>query len=259
MIYSASRRPLIRHATAVRGFVVTAHLRAARSRNPNVLAFGWLAPATSPGRDIGWCAGAAIVPDSRGLPRDPQGQSGLSTTRPSTSPPPVSKSSYQKFQGAGWSFLVPEIPLPDYQVPNVELTRIGDVLLHPGHEDVTDSTVTRPSGSSLAYVIFTSGSTGKPKRNHGTALAAWVNVIKQRPAYGHVAHMSNLAFDPSIFEMCTALLNGSSLYAYRHHNCVRCDTVDQNLQARRSPALARSHLPSLPESSCLRPPRQWPN
>ncbi|KAF2462565.1 AMP-binding-domain-containing protein, partial [Lindgomyces ingoldianus] len=67
-----------------------------------------------------------------------------------------------------------------------------------------------PTATSLAYVIFTSGSTGTPK---GIMIPhrSLVNVLSQRPAYGAVAHMTSLAFDPSVFEMLTALLHGHPL------------------------------------------------
>ena len=67
----------------------------------------------------------------------------------------------------------------------------------------------------LAYVVYTSGSTGKPKGVVCTQLAVNrlvldANYIQFKPA-DNVAHLSNVSFDASTFEIWGALLNGARL------------------------------------------------
>ncbi|MCG8672138.1 MAG: amino acid adenylation domain-containing protein [Pseudomonadales bacterium] len=67
----------------------------------------------------------------------------------------------------------------------------------------------------LAYVVYTSGSTGKPKGVVCTQLAVNRLVIDANyitfTAEDKVAHLSNVSFDASTFEIWGALLNGGSL------------------------------------------------
>ncbi|KFA67608.1 hypothetical protein S40285_08499 [Stachybotrys chlorohalonatus IBT 40285] len=97
-----------------------------------------------------------------------------------------------------------------------------------GFEEILDSTktmkptslgmkfATGPTATSLAYTMFTSGSTGRPKgvmMEHRNVLRlAMKNAITaQLPAHPIIAHMSNIAFDASTWEIWTALLNGGML------------------------------------------------
>ena len=53
-----------------------------------------------------------------------------------------------------------DVLVPDVQLADVELVRIGETLGHPGPDDATDGSM-GPSATSLAYVLFTSGSTDR--------------------------------------------------------------------------------------------------
>ena len=73
-----------------------------------------------------------------------------------------------------------------------------------------------PTATSLAYVMFTSGSTGRPKgvmvEHRGIVrLVKQTNMISQLQAAKAVAHVANIAFDASTWEVYTALLNGGTL------------------------------------------------
>ncbi|PGM04225.1 hypothetical protein CN935_23910, partial [Bacillus cereus] len=67
----------------------------------------------------------------------------------------------------------------------------------------------------IAYIIYTSGSTGQPKGN----LTAHQNVIKTIINNGYIEiletdrilQLSNYAFDGSVFDIYSALLNGATL------------------------------------------------
>jgi non-ribosomal peptide synthetase component F len=120
-----------------------------------------------------------------------------------------------------------DVPLPALELPDVELVRIGDVLgrrqangvngsaFPAGANGAGDAHAT-PSPTSLAYAIFTSGSTGQPKgvmveHRSIVRLVKQSNVVaKLRPAAA-VAHLSNIAFDASMWEVYAALLNGGTL------------------------------------------------
>jgi len=70
----------------------------------------------------------------------------------------------------------------------------------------------------LVYVVYTSGSTGKPKGVVCHQLAVnrlvldsnYINITPQ----DQVAHLSNVSFDASTFEIWGALLNGATLVGY---------------------------------------------
>jgi amino acid adenylation domain-containing protein len=73
-----------------------------------------------------------------------------------------------------------------------------------------------PSAGSVAYVVYTSGSTGTPKgvmvqHNAIVRLTQCTNIISHHKAAGVIAHMTNIAFDVSVWEIYTALLNGGTL------------------------------------------------
>lgn len=84
--------------------------------------------------------------------------------------------------------------------------------------DQFDSNLDQPifgDASRLAYVVYTSGSTGKPKGVVCTQLAVNrlvidANYIEFKPQ-DKVAHLSNVSFDASTFEIWGALLNGGTL------------------------------------------------
>ncbi|MBE3049980.1 AMP-binding protein, partial [Candidatus Bathyarchaeota archaeon] len=107
-----------------------------------------------------------------------------------------------------------EVSDRDIQLPDVELVRISDTLGSHGLGYPLDAV--RPSATSLAYVMFTSGSTGKPKgvkiEHRGIVrLVKQSNVVSKLPPAPRVAHLSNIAFDASTWEMYAALLNAGTV------------------------------------------------
>ncbi|KAK1140960.1 Nonribosomal Peptide Synthase (NRPS) [Aspergillus melleus] len=104
----------------------------------------------------------------------------------------------------------PNVPVDDLEmVPLNQAIRWGSCL--------TDVPVPRlPSPTSLAYIIYTSGSTGKPKgvmiehRSVVCRMHSSTN-ISANGTGKPVAHMASLAFDASIWEIYTALLNGGTV------------------------------------------------
>ena len=108
-------------------------------------------------------------------------------------------------------------PSPEGQSPEVSIVRIADATSPVDPVSLRDGK-SKPTADSLAYVIFTSGSTGQPKgvmiEHRGVLrLVKQTNILSGlSPAQTfRMAHMSNLAFDASIWEVFTALLNGGSL------------------------------------------------
>ncbi|KAF2462502.1 acetyl-CoA synthetase-like protein, partial [Lindgomyces ingoldianus] len=109
----------------------------------------------------------------------------------------------------------PNISVSSYNLPDTEMLSIADALQHPIHSSHNDALV-HPSATSLAYVIFTSGSTGKPKgvmiEHRGIVrLVKSSNVGDMLPREFRVAHLMNIAFDLSIWEIFAPLLNGGTL------------------------------------------------
>ncbi|MCG8313833.1 MAG: amino acid adenylation domain-containing protein, partial [Pseudomonadales bacterium] len=85
-------------------------------------------------------------------------------------------------------------------------------------EEQFDTNLDQPifgDAKRLAYVVYTSGSTGKPKGVVCTQLAVNRLVIDANyidfKASNSVAHLSNVSFDASTFEIWGALLNGATL------------------------------------------------
>ncbi|HLM76320.1 MAG TPA: non-ribosomal peptide synthetase, partial [Polyangiaceae bacterium] len=95
-----------------------------------------------------------------------------------------------------------------------ELSFNGDVISPEESAGAAEQNPTRRgTPGSPAYVMFTSGSTGRPKGvviPHGAVVGLVVrtNYVDIRPS-DRVAHVSNLAFDASTFEIWGALLNGA--------------------------------------------------
>lgn len=114
------------------------------------------------------------------------------------------------------------MPHLDLQLTDIELVQISDILSQPIPSGYADAIL--PSPKSLAYVIFTSGSTGKPKgvmlEHRGVIrLVKSSPYVQKLPQAPRVAHLSNLAFDVSTWEIYTALLTGGTLI------CVDHDTI----------------------------------
>ncbi|CAK4033485.1 enniatin synthase [Lecanosticta acicola] len=105
----------------------------------------------------------------------------------------------------------PEVSTND----GIEFVHIAETL-EQVDQGVIPAADTRPSATSLAYVMFTSGSTGKPKgvaiEHRGVVrLVKQTNVLSQLPSGLKVSHLFNIAFDLSVWEIYTALLNGGCL------------------------------------------------
>ncbi|KAI7763506.1 hypothetical protein LZL87_014354 [Fusarium oxysporum] len=113
-----------------------------------------------------------------------------------------------------------DVPIPDLQLPAVEIVRIHDVL-HHGEENGAihynnAAATTMPSPTSLAYVLSTSGSTGRPKgvmleHQAIVRLVKQSNVVTHLPTAVRTAHIANVAFDGWAWEVYITLLNGGTL------------------------------------------------
>jgi non-ribosomal peptide synthetase component F len=95
-----------------------------------------------------------------------------------------------------------------------ETVRIAEVL--DGPNQVMKAIRKEPTADSLAYVMFTSGSTGRPKgvmiEHRGIVRLARQPVITMHFRVGAgVAHVANIAFDASTWEIYTAILSGGTL------------------------------------------------
>ncbi|OSS43873.1 hypothetical protein B5807_11703 [Epicoccum nigrum] len=109
---------------------------------------------------------------------------------------------------------------PDVKLRNVEFIRIVEALDEQANEESglqePVAAAARPSATSLAYVMFTSGSTGQPKgvmvEHRGIVRLVRDNSLVQRlPTSPIMAHVANLAFDGSTWEIYACLLNGGTL------------------------------------------------
>ncbi|KAL7940855.1 hypothetical protein V8C42DRAFT_349180 [Trichoderma barbatum] len=107
-----------------------------------------------------------------------------------------------------------EPPLAHFD--GVEFVRIADAMKEQTVRNYKPQGPVIISGTSLAYVMFTSGSTGNPKgvmiQHRGVVrLVKESNIVKHLPPAVIVAHLTNIAFDVSVWEMYASLLNGGSL------------------------------------------------
>ena len=70
-----------------------------------------------------------------------------------------------------------DVLVPDVQLVDVELVRIGKTLGHSSPDNATDSSI-GPSATSLVYVLFTSRSIGRPK---GIIIKYWsiIRLVKE--------------------------------------------------------------------------------
>ncbi|KAG5985202.1 NRPS protein [Claviceps digitariae] len=104
----------------------------------------------------------------------------------------------------------------------IDLVPISDALKEETWE-IVDTPILEPvrlpspTAASIAYVMFTSGSTGRPKgvviEHRGIVRLATQQAIplKHLDPRRNMAHISNLAFDASTWEIYTAILNGGTL------------------------------------------------
>ncbi|KAG6012676.1 NRPS protein [Claviceps pusilla] len=140
---------------------------------------------------------------------------------------------------------------------NVDLVPVSGVLKEETPEivDTRDSTsASPPTASSIAYVMFTSGSTGRPKgviiEHRGIVRLATKqgNSFKKLDPRGTMAHVSNLAFDASTWEIYTALLNGATLVCVDDLTAMDADALTSIYTQHRvrnaffTPALLKEHV-----------------
>ncbi|KAK3314236.1 hypothetical protein B0H66DRAFT_630727 [Apodospora peruviana] len=114
-----------------------------------------------------------------------------------------------------------DVAAPDISLADVELVQIGDTLRHYGPDDPTAAAaaaaaaVDRPSATNLAYVMFTSGSTGRPKgvmvEHRGIVRLVTKTNLSATQAAVPVAHITNIGFDVSTWEIYAPLLNGGTV------------------------------------------------
>ncbi|KAF2462487.1 amino acid adenylation, partial [Lindgomyces ingoldianus] len=112
-----------------------------------------------------------------------------------------------------------DVQPPEVKLSSVEFVRITEVLNDQAKDGIAgckSAMAARPSAKSLAYVMFTSGSTGQPKgvmiEHRGIVrLVRDNNLVQHLPASRVMAHMANLAFDGSTWEIYACLLNGGTL------------------------------------------------
>ncbi|KJX95752.1 hypothetical protein TI39_contig1052g00008 [Zymoseptoria brevis] len=120
------------------------------------------------------------------------------------------------------------VSLPSLEADSVQFVRFGDAVRASRMEKAsnTDRSLL-PLPTSLAYVVFTSGSTGKPKgvliehRSVVRLAKRGGTSVTQLPARARIAHLSNIAFDASTWEVYGALLNGGTVVCIEY-----ADTLD---------------------------------
>src|ERR1700728_2998012 len=111
--------------------------------------------------------------------------------------------------------LVDELPVGATQWVPVVCVDGEDGGLAAAEESAAENVGVEVDGGQLAYVMYTSGSTGKPKGvmvTHGNVvrLVRNTNYVRFGPEKV-IAHVSNVMFDASTFEIWGALLNGGRL------------------------------------------------
>lgn len=123
-------------------------------------------------------------------------------------------------------------PVPNVDEHDAEFVFISDLQTHTVNNLVPAQQYTEPSASSLAYVMYTSGSTGRPKgvmiEHRGIVrLVKNTNVISSEISSGVMAHLGNLVFDASTWEIFTALLNGGTLVCIDYMTLLDIEALHQ--------------------------------
>ncbi len=100
------------------------------------------------------------------------------------------------------------------QLPTIQLDQDWTEISNPSHHQLE---VINKS-SDLIYVMYTSGSTGKPKgvmvEQHSVIRVVKDTNFVQVRHDDKIAQVTNLAFDPTTFEIWGALLNGLELHIF---------------------------------------------
>ncbi|UKZ52659.1 NRPS [Trichoderma virens] len=115
-----------------------------------------------------------------------------------------------------------------------------------------------PSPNNLAYVMFTSGSTGRPKGvmiQHRGILRLVENkkMVQNMSGAVNTAHIGNVTFDASTWEIYPTLLNGGTLICFSSMELLDYKTLpkafaDESVQAMFiTPALLRQYLVHCPD------------
>ncbi|ENI04720.1 hypothetical protein COCC4DRAFT_40817 [Bipolaris maydis ATCC 48331] len=109
-----------------------------------------------------------------------------------------------------------DVEPPKLKIGDVRFVRIAETLDEQIRKPSDSGNIVKPSATSIAYVMFTSGSTGQPKgamiEHRGIVrLVRDNNFVQHLPASPVMAHMTNLAFDVSTWEIYASLLQGGTL------------------------------------------------
>ncbi|KAL7915692.1 hypothetical protein GGI35DRAFT_4429 [Trichoderma velutinum] len=159
-------------------------------------------------------------------------------------------------EGQKLVFLGPNTLAPPVGLDNVEFVRIQDALDEPAEK--SEAIAAKPSASSLVYVSFTSGSTGKPKgvmiEHRSLVLLVKSDLANLHPPRTVCAHVSNIAFDVSAWEIWTTLLNGGTLVCIDATAVLDCAAI-RDIFAREkiqstfcTPALFKQYLAECPST-----------
>ncbi|KAK1914211.1 hypothetical protein P3342_007457 [Pyrenophora teres f. teres] len=146
--------------------------------------------------------------------------------------------------------------LPSTKLSNIEFVSITEALDEQSAEEPglqMPTTPHGPSATSLAYVMFTSGSTGQPKgvmvEHRGIVrLVRDNNLVQHLPSSPVMAHMANLAFDASTWEIYGTLLCGGTLVCIDAAMVLDAEAVLQTFRkhcirtAYMAPSLFRSYI-----------------
>ncbi|KAI5367209.1 putative alpha/beta hydrolase-1, AMP-dependent synthetase/ligase, Condensation domain, AMP-binding [Septoria linicola] len=160
------------------------------------------------------------------------------------------------FEGKGLVLLGQDVQAPDVSLEALEFAQISEALDKATHEK--QSVSQKPSATSLAYVMFTSGSTGKPKgvmiEHRGVVrLVKETNVMSELPTTLVTAHLFNIAFDLSVWEIYAALLNGGTVICIDSATKVDPNALEQVFKREKiqaamlPPVLLKTCLASAPE------------
>ncbi|KAK1914199.1 hypothetical protein P3342_007445 [Pyrenophora teres f. teres] len=149
---------------------------------------------------------------------------------------------------------------PTMEPSNIEFVSITEALDEQSAEEPglqMPTTPHGPSATSLAYVMFTSGSTGQPKgvmvEHRGIVrLVRDNNLVQHLPSSPVMAHMANLAFDASTWEIYGTLLCGGTLVCIDAAMVLDAEAVLQTFRkhcirtAYMAPSLFRSYILQAP-------------